>query len=131
MSSTILALDVGQKRVGIARANTIARIPEPLVTLANDENFKNSLTDLINEHDVNEIVVGLPRNMKGEETDQTKYTKDFIASLKLKQTVHFQDETLTSVHAVELLESGRQRYGKENIDSLAATLILEDYLKEN
>lgn len=130
MSQTIFALDIGERKIGLARANVIARIPEPLVTLPNDNEFPGKLKELIGEHDVSEIVVGLPRNMSGEETAQTKYTREFVRGLKLPQTVHFQDETLTSIQAAKILESKKDKYGKEDIDALAATLILEDYLKE-
>lgn len=130
MSQTIFALDIGERKIGLARANVIARIPEPLVTLPNDNEFPDKLKELIGEHDVSEIVVGLPRNMSGEETAQTKYTREFVQGLKLPQTVHFQDETLTSIQAAKILESKKDKYGKEDIDALAATLILEDYLKE-
>lgn len=130
MSKTVFALDIGQRKIGIARANTIAQIAEPLVTLPNDNDFKTKLNNLIKEHDVSEIVVGLPRNMSGEETAQSKYTRDFMKKLDLSKTVHFQDETLTSIQAAKILESKKEEFSKENIDSLAATLILEDYLKE-
>lgn len=130
MTETILALDVGEKKIGVARANKIAAIAEPLVTLPNDENFETSLQSLIREHDVSEVVVGLPRNMNGEETAQTAYVKKFIDNLKLNVTVHFQDETLTSVHAADILVAKKSAYTKEDIDSLAATIILEDYLQE-
>lgn len=130
MSQTIFALDIGERKIGLARANVIARIPEPLVTLPNDNEFPDKLKELIGEHDVSEIVVGLPRNMSGEETAQTKYTREFVQGLMLPQTVHFQDETLTSIQAAKILESKKDKYGKEDIDALAATLILEDYLKE-
>ncbi|MCA9342770.1 Holliday junction resolvase RuvX [Candidatus Saccharibacteria bacterium] len=130
MSKTIFALDIGQRKIGVARANTIARIAEPLVTLPNDAEFKAKLKTLVKEHEVNDIVVGLPRNMNGEETAQSKYTRDFIDKLKLGIAVHFQDETLTSVQATNILESGKEKFSRENVDSLAATLILEDYLKE-
>lgn len=131
MIETILALDVGQKRIGVARANTIARIPESLVTLPNNQEFKQVLLTLIKEHSVTTIIVGLPRNMSGEETPQTEYIRTFIKKLKLTVPVHFQDETLTSIHAAEMLESRKGRHTKEDVDSMAAVLILEDYLQEN
>ena len=131
MASTILALDLGEKRIGIARANIIAKIAEPLATLQNDALFRDSLLALIKEHDAKQIVVGLPRGLEGQDTNQTNYVRDFIDDLNLPIDVVFQDEALTSVKAKEQLESLGKIYQKADIDSLAAMNILEDFLIEN
>ncbi len=130
MSATILALDIGERRVGVARAGVIARLPEPLVTLPNDEDFSGHLQQLIDEHDVSEVVVGLPRGMNGQTTQQTRYVKDFVKNLKLTVKVHFQDEAVTSIEAVNRLQNGNEAYQKEDIDALAATIVLEDFLNQ-
>ncbi len=129
MSSTILALDIGEQKIGIARANTIAKIAEPLVTLANDDQFLSKLKNLIIEHQVERIIVGLPRNLEGQDTKQTSYVKEFIQGLNLKAEIVFQDEALTSVSAEDLLSSSGKAYNKEDIDAVAASIILDDYIK--
>lgn len=129
MSSTILALDIGERKIGIARANTIAKIAEPLVTLANDDQFLSKLKHLIIEHQVERIIVGLPRNLEGQDTKQTSYVKEFIQGLNLKAEIVFQDEALTSVSAEDLLSSSGKAYNKEDIDAVAASIILDDYIK--
>ena len=129
MSSTILALDIGERKIGIARANTIAKIAEPLVTLANDDQFLSKLKNLIIEHQVERIIVGLPRNLEGQDTKQTSYVKEFIQGLNLNAEIVFQDEALTSVSAEDLLSSSGKAYNKEDIDAVAASIILDDYIK--
>lgn len=129
MSRTIFALDIGERKIGIARANTIAKIAEPLVTLANDDQFLSKLKHLIIEHQVERIIVGLPRNLEGQDTKQTSYVKEFIQGLNLKAEIVFQDEALTSVSAEDLLSSSGKAYNKEDIDAVAASIILDDYIK--
>lgn len=126
MKNDIIALDVGTKRIGVARANIIAKIAQPLPAIANDNKLSESIKLLINTYNPECIVVGLPRNLSGEETQQTKYTRQFVVD-KLPNDVKivWQDETLSSRVASE-------RTGKiKEIDSDAACLILEDYFIEH
>ncbi len=126
-----LGIDVGAKRIGLARVNAIAKIPEPLGTYLNDDTFPAALIKLTDEHDINVIVVGLPRNLKGEETPQSKIVRDFAESVIKMNTnlpVIFQDETLTSVAAERHGRDAIERFG---IDSLAAAEILNDFIKAN
>lgn len=126
----LLALDVGEKRVGVAMTNTFTRLPSPLATLLRDDNFWKKLENVIDENDVNIIIVGLPRNLRGDETKQTIQTRTFIKEIKSKFKVNVieQDEALTSVNAEKELKARGKPFAKEDIDSLAATYILEDYL---
>lgn len=128
----ILALDVGGVRIGVAAADAQLRFANPLITLTNDETIWNRLAALIQEHDVQHIVVGLPRGLQGQETAQTSICREFAEKLseRLKVAVSMQDEAATSVKAeAELRERGKP-YEKSDIDALAATYILEDYLQE-
>lgn len=128
--SSILALDVGDKRVGVAVASTLARLPRPLVTLIRNEDFFKELNELVNHEDVGEVVIGLPRDMSGRSTSQTEATEQFIDELKsqLDVTVYTQDEAVTSKRAEEELDRRGRPYEKGDIDALAATYILEDFL---
>jgi putative Holliday junction resolvase len=127
-----LALDVGRARIGIAVANDVVRIASPLAALANDDSFKQKLLDTVKEHDVSTVVVGWPRGLDGQETEQTQYVNDFVDLLDawLKIPVHLQDEAATSVKAEEELKRRGVPYEKGDIDSLSAVYILEDYLAE-
>ena len=92
------------------------------------------LGKLIREHEVEQVVVGLPLNMDGTEGDQAKATREFARKLGefLGVEVHMQDERLSSSAADELLqESGLSRQQKkQRRDMLAACDILRDYLDQ-
>ncbi|MEI8187513.1 MAG: Holliday junction resolvase RuvX [Candidatus Saccharibacteria bacterium] len=127
-----LALDVGDKRIGAAMTNSIARLPQPLTTLNVDENIMNQISDLIKANQVSELIIGLPRGLNGQETEQTKKIRKFndeISSI-LNIPIFLIDEAGTSVQAKEELESRKKAYSKSDVDSLAASYILEDYLNE-
>lgn len=128
--SSLLALDVGERKIGVARASAIAKIAEPLITLQNDGTFADKLNQLIAEHGAETIVVGLPRGMNGQDTAQTAYVKQFMENLNLESTIVFQDEAVTSVMAEQQLKKAGKPYTKEDIDAVAASLILNDYLQE-
>lgn len=127
--STLLGLDIGEKRVGVARVHTIARLPEPLGALTNDSSFSDALQHIIAEHSPDAIVVGLPRNLQGEETAQSTYVRTFTAECvePFGLPVIFQDETLSSVEAEKRL--GTDVAKKGDVDAVAAAIILEDYLQ--
>ncbi len=120
-----LALDIGEKRIGIARANSIARIVQPVATVANDTAFVTVFKKLVDEYDVSRIVIGLPRSLQGTETQQSRYTRDFVQQYLADFDVIWQDETLSSVAAQQ-----RSDWLTHGIDAAAACIILEDYLLE-
>jgi putative Holliday junction resolvase len=127
----ILALDVGEKRIGVAIASAVARLPKPLATLANDDNFFDALAELITSENVGALVVGLPRGLEGQTTAQTAYVQEFIGHLKQRTTlpIYEQDEALTSTKAEAELQA-KGNYDKAAVDALAATYILDDFLTE-
>lgn len=125
--NNLLGLDIGEKRIGVARVNLTAKIPEPLTTLINDASFAKNIANLVKEHEIDALVVGLPRNMNGEVTEQTDIVKKFVTENLSEFKVIYQDETLSSVEADTRL--GNLRVSKAEIDSLAASIILEDYLE--
>src|SRR5690554_5865112 len=101
----ILALDVGERRVGVARANTIARIANPLITLDNNDELFEKILMLVRENQVGTVVVGLPRGLEGQETAQTRYALEFADRLgrEVQLPIMMQDEAVTSVAAEEIL----------------------------
>ncbi|HEY1064111.1 MAG TPA: Holliday junction resolvase RuvX [Candidatus Saccharimonadales bacterium] len=127
-----LALDVGRARIGVAVANDVARIAGPLPALANDDSFRQKLEILIKEHDAAAVIVGWPRGLEGQETEQTQYVSEFVDVLEswLDLPVHLQDEAATSLKAEAELKRRGVPYEKGDIDSLSAVYILEDYLTE-
>ena len=127
----VLALDVGEKRIGVAVASTIARLPSVLLTFEHNDTIFTAIDEYLQAESIDLIVVGRPRSMQGQETAQTAYTRTFILALKQHTQLPIveQDETLTSRQAEQELQARGKPYVKGDIDALAALYILEDYLK--
>jgi putative holliday junction resolvase len=131
--NSILALDVGSKRIGVAVANVVARIAHPLTTISNDDKALRAIKDVIVSERAAVLVLGLPRNLSGDSTKQTEAVQVFGKTLEplLGLPVYWQDEALTSVKAEKELNRRGKDYQKGEIDALAATYILEDFLLEH
>lgn len=132
-NSYILGLDVGDKRIGVALASPIARIASPLKVIENNTEIWECLRKIIAKEGVGVVVVGLPRSLEGNETAQTKIARQFAENLgqKIDVNIVMQDEALTSRQAEAELRSRGKHFNKGDIDALAATYILEDYLTSN
>lgn len=126
---TILALDVGEARIGIALGNTLARIAHPTGTLVRTETVFQDITALCDRERVAHIVLGLPRGLDGQDTAQTAAVRAFGEELRRYTSLpcSWQDEAATSLRAETELRQRRKPYTKGDIDALAATYILEDY----
>lgn len=128
----IIGLDVGTKRIGVAKADTSTRIAVPAgVVLVNGQEF-DEIARLGRLYDTNLFVIGLPRNSLGEETAQSTYVRNFAHRLArtIKDCkIYFQDESLTSVEAETRLKARKKHYQKGEIDSEAAAIILQDCLE--
>ncbi len=132
----LIGLDVGTKRIGVARADSSTRIAVPVGTLLVNGREFETLKTLSEKLNTKYFVVGLPRNNAGSETAQSKYSRAFAKKLESKipgAKVRFQDESLTSVVAEERLsqksnKSGK-KYQKGEVDTEAATIILQDFLE--
>jgi putative holliday junction resolvase len=129
-AANFLALDVGERRIGVALANAVAKLPAPLTTLDHDDTFMERLSGLIQEHDIGKLVIGLPRGLEGQDTAQTSYVRHFAAKLQqeLGIPIILQDEAVTSVQARAELDQKGKTYDKKEIDALAATYILQDFI---
>lgn len=132
-SGYVLALDVGNRRIGVALASVIARLPAPLTVIDRNKtaDVVAEIVDLVKKNEVKTVVVGLPRDMTGNETDQTIAVREFAAQIskELNIPVIMQDEAVTSVLAEERLKNRGKPYDKGDIDAEAAVMILDDYLK--
>jgi putative Holliday junction resolvase len=127
-----MAIDVGQKRVGVALADAAVRIAIPFGFVEVDGHELEELNNIVVSEGINTLVVGLPRNQQGEETAQTEFVREFAKNLELSvDNLVFQDESLTSVEAEKRLKSYGKPYSKGDIDTEAAVIILQDYLEEN
>jgi putative Holliday junction resolvase len=128
-----LCLDVGKVRIGLAIANSISKLPSPLATLHNDLEFVDKLSQVINEDKITDLVIGLPISLDNSETTQTQWVRDFYDSLKSSIAIpmHLENEALSSIRAETELKAIGKAFGKEDVDSLAACFILEDFIKNN
>ena len=128
-TSSVLALDVGTVRIGVALADTVARLPRPLLTLPNDDHFMTRLHQIIIDEAVSALVIGLPRSLNGNDTDQTRLVREFVDSWQasVNLPINYQDEALSSARAKEELLARGKPYQKGDVDALAATFILDDY----
>ena len=112
---------------GVARANSLAKLTEPLIVLENKEDFMQKLQDIMQEHDISLVIIGLPRSLEGNETEQSAYTRRFVSDNFQDIPVKFQDETLSSVEAEKRLKSFGLDNRPDMLDAVAACIILEDY----
>lgn len=129
----LIALDVGTKRIGIAKADSKVRIAIPYSAVEVDGSEFQKIASLARAWDIDSFVIGLPRNSQGQETEQSRYVRQFTRDLKKiipGAKICFQDESLTSVEAEKRLKNCKKGYKKGDIDSEAATIILQDFLEE-
>jgi len=126
----VLGLDVGSKRIGVALSDSLTRLPKPLQTLQVSDQIIENIIDLIKQQNASVLVIGLPRNLEGNSTDQTRSVELFARRLRAKIDipVYFTDEAVTSVQAEAQLRARGRPYAKGDIDALAAVFILEDFL---
>ena len=130
----IIGLDVGEKRIGVSRADSTTRIAVPLGFIEVNGREWQEMARIAKLNNTNFFVVGMPRSNEGNETAQSLYVRKFVKTLVEQipdAKVRFQDESLTSVVAEERLRSGRKKrkYQKGGIDAEAATIILQDFLE--
>ncbi len=133
----ILGIDYGDVRVGLALSDLTQTIAKPFKTI-NYKNFDDLLDQLkmiIIDNKVCKLVVGVPYNMKGEDTKQTIKVKEFISFLEfnLSYDIAFVDERLSSVEAEKTMHKMNVKTGhnKSDIDKIAASVILQEYLDSN
>jgi len=131
--ATLMALDMGEKRTGVAIAHTDVAIPRPYTSLAGSPELPRQVAQLAKDEGVVAMVIGLPRNLDGEKTDQTRWVE--VQAAKIKRAVdipvYFVDEALTSKKAEDELKGRGREYSKNEVDMLAATYILEDFIAEH
>ncbi len=131
----ILGIDYGLKRIGLAIADPGVGVALPLATIAGRGEVTRdarNVADVAAEQGASVLVVGLPLNMDGGESDQTEVTRRFAAELERLSglEVHLQDERLSSHAASEALDVAGVRSGKRKglVDRIAAQKILQAYL---
>ena len=133
----ILGIDFGERRVGLALSDPLGMIANPLPTITRRRGKKppvGQIAEIVAEREVEAIVVGLPLDEHGDESDWTRAVRAFGDKLGARTSlpVHYVDERMTSARAERAIrESGlsaTQRREKERVDAAAAVLILQAHL---
>lgn len=126
--AVIMAFDYGLKRIGVAIASDSNVIE--LTTLQSDDLWVK-IKELIAEHQPTKLVIGLPRNLSGENTNQTKLAQQFGSKLGeiTGLPIEWQDEAMSTERALERIGTKATiAERKKLLDQVAAQIILEDYL---
>ncbi len=130
----ILAIDHGQKRIGIALSDELKMIAQPLEFVPAEPfaDLVARLTDLVQEKEVEMVLVGMPRNMNGSYGAAATKVEEFVAAIKsaLPVPIKTWDERLTSAQANRILIAGNVRRDKrkQKVDKMAAAILLQSYL---
>lgn len=135
----ILGLDVGSKTIGVAVSDALGLTAQGLTTIKWDENNQHSadeeITRIIAEHEVNKVVVGLPKHMNGSIGERGKAAELYAKHIenKYQLPVHLWDERLTTIAAERvLLEADISRSKRKKvIDKMAAVMILQGFLDQH
>ena len=132
----ILGIDFGEKRMGIAVSDPLGLTAQAVAVIGKGKDFETDIKELkkiIKKYDgIDEIIVGLPKTMKGEVGEQARKVLEFVEALKnnFKINVGTWDERLTTAEAEKtLISAGLSRQKRKKvIDKSAATYILQSYL---
>jgi len=130
-----LALDLGDRRTGLALGDSLTNIVSPIGTInvAKGPALLDALKKVLEENAPDEIVIGLPLNMDESEGAASKAVREFALQVAqiTNKPIHLHDERLTTFEAdSRMAQSGRTHAEKKALrDSLAAAAILEDYLR--
>jgi putative Holliday junction resolvase len=130
----VLALDLGDARIGVAISDPDRRLAVPVGTIhvGQPPGELKAVAALVAEHDATVLVIGLPRSMSGEEGARAALAREFGGALEavVEVPIEFQDERLSTVEAERALRdagvTGRER--RRVVDRSAATVILQAWL---
>ena len=136
MKGRILAVDWGERRIGLALSDETQTLAQPLTTLTRRAGKRfpmAQLLELITKHDVVSIVVGLPLNDAGEEGDAAHAARDLADDIKGRvgnREVSLWDERMTTARVLAAVREmgGSTRGRKADVDAMAAALLLQHYL---
>ena len=134
LSGRIMAIDCGQRRIGIAVSDPLYITAQGLETILckRDGSHFQLLAKLVKEKEVSCILVGMPYMLSGTEGKAAKWVREFTGKLKnvVNVPIEFIDERLSSIEAKKALTGMGYRTGhhKEKVDQTAAILMLQTYL---
>jgi len=129
-----MALDIGTRRIGVAVSDEAGLIAQPLTVIIREGTVKDvaAIVRMVREQGVQQVVVGRPVALRGEETESTRKVLDFVDRLRdsVEVPVVMVDERLSTVEASRRMLEADVRRGerRQRVDAVAAALILERYL---
>lgn len=131
----IIAFDIGDKRIGVAVSDPFCEYAIPVETYWRTKNFDHDVEQIVKiatDRFVGTIVCGMPVNFDGTNSVQTEKTAKFIEAMRAKTNIpiELEDERFTTLQAHEVLiqQGVRREKRKNNVDSIAASYILDTYL---
>jgi putative Holliday junction resolvase len=131
----ILAIDYGQKRIGIAVSDPLKMIAGGLTTVGPHEIYK-FLEEYFRRENVECVVLGLPKQMNNQPSEAFKFVKEFETAFRRKfpdKKMVLEDERFTSKLAMDAMIQGgmkkSERRNKENIDRISAVILLQSYME--
>ena len=132
----ILGIDFGEKRVGLALSDRLNLIASPYKTIqyASKNDLLNEIKKVVFDKEIEIFVLGLPLNMKGQDSNQTKKVRSFKKLLSiLERPIFYEDERFSSIVAKNslVLQNVKTGHNKSEIDKTAAAIILQQYLDRN
>jgi len=132
----ILAIDYGRKRTGLAVTDMLRITANPLLTIETNT-LMSWLADYFAREQVDEVVIGHPTQMNGEESESMNYIRPFMGNFRKQfpdKPITMYDERFTSVLAHQAMLAGgmkkKDRQNKAVVDKIAACIILEGYLEK-
>jgi putative Holliday junction resolvase len=127
-----LGIDVGRARVGVAKCDPDGLLATPVETVPRNAESVRRIRELVLEYDAVQVLVGLPTNLRGEDTASTTDAREFAAAVArtVDVPVRLVDERLSTVSAhAALRQSGRSQRGSRGIvDQVAAVILLQNAL---
>jgi putative Holliday junction resolvase len=127
-----LGIDVGRARVGVAKCDPDGLLATPVETVPRNAESVRRVRELVLEYDAVQVLVGLPTNLRGEDTASTTDAREFAAEVArtVDVPVRLVDERLSTVSAhAALRQSGRSQRGSRGIvDQVAAVILLQNAL---
>lgn len=134
MMERVLALDHGEKRIGLAISDPLGMTAQALPFLPNDSGFFDALKVVVTKYNVQRLIVGLPLALKGHDTAKTTEVRAFVDTLKevVGLEVIFRDERFSTTAVTRhLIEAGVSREKRKHvIDSQSAAFVLQGYLDQ-
>lgn len=131
----ILSIDYGKKRTGIAVSDPLQIIANGLTTVETPKIF-DFLSDYLKKEDVETIIVGLPKQMNGELSENMKRIEPFVNRLKKLYpniSIEYSDERFSSKMAHQtMIDGGLKKHDRRNkklVDEISATIILQGYME--